>query len=209
MTDPALTSEKSEPRIEQMSQKLGFDLEIIGDGEYVKLRRFSSYYIPTFCFYSYRGKDLLTSSQKVPSWQHVIHEFNENIFSGFVNEQSSILAPSDCAYAMLVLQSEPFRVKMNGALILNDVQNYRIRHVDYETFAQEEFFIEPTDERMELFCKFPKYAYQHEARLCLLNNRQPSVSSRFDLNIGPWNEGGCSLLREQVYMEVKTRLKRL
>lgn len=191
-----------DPRINQMKTKLENDLEIIEDGQFVKLRRKSSYFIPTFCFYSYRGIDLVENSNKTAGQQQVSHYFDDRIFSGFADDSVRNTLASDRSYSMLILQAEPFKNKVYCAFARNEIENGYIRHVDYTEFAKEVFFIEPTEAREELFHKFPKYAYQHEARICLMNNLLPSIYDRYSLDIGPWIEGrDGAFIRNQVYFE--------
>jgi len=59
-----------------------------------------------------------------------------------------------------------------------------LSHINYSLFENEEFYIEPTDQRKELFYKFPKYSYQREARILLNGLKINNIDARYTLNIG-------------------------
>jgi hypothetical protein len=137
-------------KISRMEDKLGEDLEIINDGEFRKLRRKSSYLIPTFCFYLLQAHDLLNilpiGSDSIIGWNEISHYFDNRIFTGFVDDSvRNTLASADRIYSMLAMQVEPFKNKVCFALARNEIENGFIRHVNYTEFAKEEFFIEPTE----------------------------------------------------------------
>lgn len=139
--------------------------------------------------------------------QQISHYFDNRIFSGFANDTVRNTLASDRTYSMLILHVEPFKFKVGSALALNKIDNAIIRHVNYKEFEKEEFFIEPTDKREELFYKFPKYAYQHEARICLMNNPLHSINDRFALYIGPWADGrDGALVRNQLYFKMNAEI---
>ncbi|MEK4105589.1 hypothetical protein NST28_16035 [Paenibacillus sp. FSL R10-2791] len=192
------------PKIQEMKDRLVEDLEIIKDADpaYVKLRRKSSYLIPTFCLYSYRGYDLLDNEIVKPGKQRIAHFFDNRIFSAFADDKVRNVMSSENTFSMLVLQAANLKYKVLGAALLYK-KPITIKHVNYTEFEKDEFFIEPTDNRDELFYKFPKYAYQYEARICMVHNLLPSVKDRLSLYIGPIieNKDGF-LIRSQVSFSI-------
>jgi hypothetical protein len=180
---------KGNPKIKEMASKLKDDLEIIEDGDYVKLRRKSTYFIPTFCFYTFKPTDVLKKDINGTGWQKFRHDFDERMYSGFSLEDVTTL----------IIQPEPFKNQVQDSLSKQNIK-FKTRHINYTEFEKEEFFIEPTDNRDELFYKYPKYAYQNETRVCLLNNSMNNIEDRFPVNIGDLGED-CHVIRQQFYYE--------
>lgn len=195
---------KGNPKIEEMAIKLKDDLEIIEDGEYVKLRRQSSYYIPTFCFYSLKGSDL-TTGIKQTGWQKVKHNFDENMYSGFSKDEVRNVLHPNFVPTTLIIQPAPFKHLLNIELLKQNIQ-FVIKHINYTEFKKEEFFIEPTPSRTELFYKFPKYEYQHETRICLINHPMNDIYKRLNFNIGPLLKEESFMLTEKFYSVLNTNI---
>jgi hypothetical protein len=193
---------KDDPRIQEAADLVKKDLEVIEDGDYVKLRRKSSYFIPTFCFYSYRGKDLLDNDIRQAGKQIISHYFDERMYSGFSPDEVRNVINSDLSPASLFIHPAPFRYILAGALYIKGIQ-FELRHIDYELFKNDEFYIEPTDKREELFYKFPKYAYQKEARVCLINNPLPSYYERFNLSLGELPDDCATFIPKKFYFQVE------
>lgn len=174
---------RNDPRVAECEKQFGKDLEIIKYGEYVLLRRKSSLFIPTFCFYSYRGTDLLENVRK-PGRQTITHYFDERVFSGFTKDEVRNVVSMEYMPTSLIIQARPFHEQVVNAARRERI-SAEIRHIDYTEFESDEFFIEPTSQREELFYKFPKYSYQKEARIVLHGMKLPTIYERFTLNIGP------------------------
>lgn len=194
---------ETDPRIEQCRGKLGEDLEILPDGDFVLLRRKSTYFIPTFCFYSFRGLDLLQNATR-PGLQQVRHDFDERMYSGFSSNAVLNVHPDD-APATLIIQARPFYEQiMQG--IRREGFGIEISHINYTLFENEEFYIEPTDQRKELFYKFPQYSYQREARILLHGLKINNLNERYTLNIGPLSDEDTPLVAGiKMYFEVSAR----
>ena len=85
-----------------------------------------------------------------------------------------------------------------------------ISHINYTLFEDEEFYIEPTDQRKELFYKFPKYSYQREARILLLGLEISNCNERHTLNIGPLSDEDAPLVAGiQMYFEITADIEEL
>lgn len=179
---------KSDPRIEKMKRKLGEDLEIIEDLEYVMLRRKSAKLIPIFCFFHYEIQNLREGSLGEVGEDNLVPislEFDKRMFTGFSEEGN--VAEEDRLETICVY-TEPFikHVKRIVKSPFGSVKNAEMHRVDYSKRKSEEFFIEPTEEYTELFCKDESYAYQHEGRIALLNMRFDSTVERIDIETEPF-----------------------
>lgn len=174
---------KGDSRIREAAERLKDDLEIISDGEYVKLKRKSTYFVPTFCFYSYRVKDSLSTNIQKSGVQQIQHKFDDKMFSEFSSDPIRNVLSTESYPATLIIQVEPFKYLLGGELLKQGI-DHQIKHINYTEFEKDEFYIEPTERREELFYKFPKYSYQKEARVCLHRNLQNNLYDRFNLNIG-------------------------
>lgn len=189
---------KGNSKIQEVANQLKDDLETIDDGDYVKLRRKSSYFIPTFCFYSNRGIDLLNSAIQNAGIQEITQYFDERMYSGFSPDTVRNVLNPDSSSSCLTFQVEPFKYLLGGELAKRKI-DYEIRHINYTEFEKDEFFIPPTERRDELFYKFPKYSYQREARVCLINSPMNDVYKRFDLDISAIPEDYAILLRNKKF----------
>lgn len=79
--------------------------------------------------------------------------------------------------------------------------------VNVKTVNYEEFWIEPTEKYDELFYKTPKYAYQHECRICIYHKKLQSIFDRYDLKIIPIQKEDYGLVFEPVYMEFDSNIE--
>lgn len=190
---------KGDSRISQVSEQLLDDLEIIDDGDYVKLRRKSSYFIPIFCLYSYRGIDVLNNEIEKPGVQTVFHYFDENMYGGFSQDTVRNVLSFGSSQTTLIMQVLPFQCLLARALAKKGV-DYEIRHINYEEFEKDEFFIEPTEERNELFYKFPRYSSQKEVRVRLSNSSNNDIYDRVNLKIGSFPNGDTYLHPGKLFM---------
>ncbi|WP_066255577.1 hypothetical protein [Neobacillus drentensis] len=192
---------KGDKKIKEMQAKLKDDLEIIDDGEYVMLRRWSSYYIPTFCFYSFRIVDMLDNDITETGFQTIHHYFDDRMYSGFGTRSVRNVLSKDNVPAYLILQVKPFIENLMKNLALS-VIGAEIRHINYTEYQKEEFFIYPTERRDELFYKFPKYAYQKEARVCLVRKPLNNIQERLNIYIDPMDEKDAFITKDEFHFGV-------
>ena len=198
---------KTDPRIKQCREKLGEDLEILPDGDFVLLRRKSTYFIPTFCFYSFRGLDLLQNVTR-SGLQQVRHDFDERMYSGF-SSKAVLNVHSDDVPATLILQVRPFQEQVVQA-VRREGFGVDISHINYTLFENDEFYIEPTHQRKELFYKFPKYSYQKEARILLHGIEMNNFNERYTLNVGPLSDEDANLASGiKMYFEMTADIEEL
>lgn len=193
---------KGDLRIKECRIKLGDDLEEIYVNDFVFLRRKSTYLIPTFCFYAVKEVDLVENVDKA-GWQKVRYDFDERMYSGFFN---SGLALDN--FSTLAIQPRPFFEYIEK----KEQFDFRIikRPINYTEFKKEEFFIEPTDERDELFYKFPKYSYQKEARIILPDIKMLNLEDRYNLDIEPLPKEDIKIIKGiEVYIEFNLNIEEL
>lgn len=175
-------------RICEFKAKLGHDLEIIPDGDYVLLRRNSAKYKPIFCFYNLKVKDVLALDiNESNTITENKHEFDNRVFSGFSESMNcKNVIRDDRQPTFIGLKVYAF-MKNVLCYLLNE--NYAIdcHSINYDHFRNETFIIEPDEHYNELFYKFPSYAYQHEGRIMLknfefhyYNERKNILFPRFD-----------------------------
>jgi hypothetical protein len=197
---------KGDSRIDRMKKQLGDDLEIIDDGEYVKLRRWSSYYIPTFCFYSYKASDILASDVKKTGWQKITHYFNENMYKGFGDYAIRNVLSIENRPAQLMIHAEPFANNLKKNLVTQCL-GAEIHNINYTEFKKEEFFIEPTPRREELFYKFPKYSSQNETRVCLVFESLDYLDQRKPFKINSFSDNETYIFHEPTFFEVNVDIQ--
>lgn len=191
-----------DPKIEEMSNLLGKDLEIIEDNDYILLRRKSSKFKPIFCLYAYTAEDALNDGNITKEGEVTIrHDFNNQMFMGFASSTNLLVLREDYRFSLVMLQPEPFVQRIRMAMFLNNLP-YTMKRVNYSLFEQETFFIQPTDNYDELFYKFPQYAYQHEARICLKQKKLWSVFDRYNLNIGKLSKEDYNVIHTKAYFTV-------
>lgn len=162
---------KSDSRIAEYSVKLRGDIEIINDGEYVKLRRKSTYYIPTFCFYTIKAADLLKYENIELGNQRIPFHPDDRMFTYFSScGQLSNVLSNDYVYSQLVIQPAPFKYSLMEHLIMNGY-DFKMGSINYTEFEKEEFFIEPTNKREELFISFQGLVINRRlGYVCIIQN---------------------------------------
>lgn len=199
-----------DPRVDRMIKQLGKDLEQIEDGDYVILRRRSAKLKPIFCMYSYTAGDVLSDGAISSSGaQNVRHDFDEKMYSGFSDNLAikNVISNSH-RFTQLTFQPKTFIDQFAKAMRLKGIK-YVMKPVDYELFREETFFIEPTDQYDELFYKFPKYSYQLEARICLIDMKFNCIFDRQNIQIGALPSKSYWMTYNPLYMKVKINTKKL
>ncbi|PKM78520.1 MAG: hypothetical protein CVU90_01935 [Firmicutes bacterium HGW-Firmicutes-15] len=186
---------KGNPKIQEVADTLKDDLEVIDDGAYVKLRRKSSYLVPVFCFYRIKTSDI-TKNVTAAGKQKVTYNFDERIFSSFAHSKEVInVLQHDFVPSILTIQPGPFVCVLSEALFKKNIK-YSMHDVDYSKFAEEEFFINPTDKRDELFCKYPRYKYQFETRICLHDIYLKDTNDRYNLLVRRLSDEDAPLIEK-------------
>jgi hypothetical protein len=128
---------KGHSRIREAAEQPKDDLEIIPDGEYLKLRRKSTYFIPTFCFYSCRVKDLLSTNIKKAGIQQIQHKFDDKMFNGFSSDPIRNILSFESYPTMLIIQVEPFKYLLGGELLKQGI-DHQIKHINYTESEKDE-----------------------------------------------------------------------
>lgn len=175
--------------IAEMQELLGNDLELIDDNDFMMLRRRSAKYVPVFCVYGYKGVDVLND---IPEHEitigkhHVIHEFDERMYSGFSDslEVKNVISDSH-RFTQLAIRVPEFMVRLYEHAFFDNIQ-FEMHPIDYKTMRDEEFFIEPNRYYKELFYKFPRYSYQIEARITIPGERLLFTHDRRNVKVRPF-----------------------
>ena len=192
---------KTDPRITEMKNYLGRDLETIEDGEFLFLRRKSAKFRPIFCIYAYTADDVLKNNSILKAGKQKIRfSFDDRIYNGFANSSIKNVVSDLHRFTVLFLQPYPFieRIKLS----LSSLQiPYELRRVHYRDIHNEVFFIEPTPQYDELFNKDISYEYQHEARLCLVGEKLKDVFDRYTLRIERTVADDCHACHCEIYVE--------
>lgn len=199
-----------DPRIRKMKSELGRDLEQLEDGDYIILRRRSAKLKPIFCMYSYTAGDILSDGSVNSSGVHKVrHDFDEKMYSGFSESLAIKNVISDShRFTQLTFHPKPFVEQFKKTMKVNGIK-YVMKPVNYELFEQNTFFIEPTDQYDELFYKFPKYKYQLEARICLVDMKFGCIFDRKNIQIGELPSGDYWMTHNPLYMQLEIITKKM
>lgn len=194
--------QNNNPKIQEMKNKLGKDLEILPDNNYCFLRRKSAKLKPIFCFFSYTAEDALHDKQpgKIGK-QRVRLNFDQRMFNGFAPSSIRNVISNSHMFTLVYLSPRSFIERIKCFLLSNP---YKMDQIEYISLNNEEFFIEPTDEYNELFYKSKTYCYQHEARICLLGIKFSNIFDRYPLHIGKLNAKDYKKCHIPVYIELET-----
>ena len=189
------------PKILEMKEKLGSDLEIVPDGDYSLLRRRSAKFKPIYCAYAYTAGDAIKNKTgKKLGKQKVKFEFDSRMYEGFSGMIDSNVVNDPNRFALLFLQPKPFIDRIEGALNQKKL-TYKMSRVKYIDMTSEEFFIELTDNYDELFHKSIEYEYQHEVRICLTGLKFKSVYARYPLIIFRLTNQDFELMHSKICVE--------
>lgn len=202
----------SDPRISDMIEKLGDDLEILTDTQqYVMLRRKSAKLKPIFCLYGYKNADALNdcTNPKIGN-NYIKHIFHDEMYSGFSNSLLAYNVISDAYRFTQVSFVKPsaFVNRIKIALAIKGI-GYKMDNVNYTEFEKDTFFIEPTSSYRELFYKFPRYKHQHECRICLKNMLFENIFERYNLEIPKLSNDEYRITHTPFYMTTNAVLKRI
>ena len=200
---------RNDPRIKKCEDMLKEDLEIIEDGAYLKLRRYSSNLIPTFCFYSLRPTELLEQNDVSKGNNLLRYNIDERIFNSFANKAQGSILKSQYTYSQLIIQPAVLVCLLTKSVYLDNRKEgivLKTKYIDYSIKENEEYYIEPTEERLELFAKESRYKYQNEARICLLNKKLGSIFERYNFKIDKLNDESAQILRSEVYLQIEAEV---
>lgn len=198
----------SNPKINEMYEKLGKDLEIINDGDYSLLRRKSAKLRPIFCAFAYTVEDSLKSNTIVkPGAQKLRFEFDKRMYEGFSNYIESKVVTDLYRFTLLYVQPKPFVDSIKQVLRLKNTP-YKMKRVEYIDM-KEEFYIELTDNYDELFYKSKDYEYQHEMRICLTGGKFKNIFERYPLRIQKINKKDFYLFYDKIFVEFIADIQQL
>jgi len=184
---------KDDERIQIAKETLGRDLEIIVDdeteGEYVYLRRRSAKLKPIFCIYACTAGDLLEdniANIEKTGWQLLPHTFDDKMYGGFSQTyQFNNVMNEKKRFTQLLIDAKAFIDRIRYGLFFES-KAYKMEKLNYDEFKKETFYIEPTNEYLELFYKRPEYRYQHEARIVLIADKFNTINDRYNLKVVPF-----------------------
>lgn len=192
----------SNPKIIEMRNKLGDDLEEIADGDFTFLRRESAKVKPIFCVFSYTAENVLQDGKIAkPGTQVVRFNFDQRMYDGFVTPSAINVVSDSHRFTLSLFQPKPFIDKVEKALLIKQ-KPYKVERINYIPMSQGEFFIEPTDDYRELFTKSKNYKYQHEERICLIKESFRTESERYLLHVGRFNKEDYFTFHDVVNIEI-------
>lgn len=170
---------KNDERIKKCKDDFGEDLEIIDDGEFVYLRRKSSELVPILCLYGIKEENF--TAKEID--EHTVDfefEFPDDMYKHFSGDQKS---------SALFIQANPFKKAIQDVLSKRGIK-YHMKFVKYIDKKNDEFYIEPTDSRCELFYKTrgDTYDWQQEVRIILSSILMNSESKREEIAFEKMND---------------------
>lgn len=169
-------------------------MEIIDDREFVYLRRKSSKLVPILCLYGIKEENFTAKELD----EHTVDfefEFPENMYKHFSGDQKS---------SALFIQAAPFEKAIQNALSKRAIK-YQMKLVKYIDKKNDEFYIEPTDSRCELFYKTRgnTYDWQQEVRIILPSMLTNSESKREEIAFGKMSDNDIALLDVRVKLHIR------
>lgn len=188
------------PLIQKMSEKLGDDLEKIGDGGYTLLRRKSCRKIPVLCLYGMYKEDaeeIESSISDDGTVQSTIQfQLANKMYDEFLNSGSSNKGKVE-PWSM-GMSLEHFQSAIERELDKIGVLHRAVK-IKYDLFENEEFFIEPTDAYNELQHKSVRLNYQKEIRWILPDIRQ---SDKFILEYTPLSKESSGIAKGKIVFKI-------
>ena len=188
----------NDKRIDELKAKLGSDLEIIEENGYILLRRHSSKNIPIFCIYGIYSNDLqyIDEPQENPKkpgeyLAKVRIDISDKMYRKFLQDSDVWGFYASAGHFFEAIEEMLHKEKVD----------FCKRKVNYSLFENDEFFIEPTDDYPELGYKFPKFAYQNEARI-VLNKYQ---KDRWVRKYTPLSDNSANISNCELYMEANCK----
>ncbi len=187
--------EKTNPKIDEMSKRLGKDLEIIEDGDYVLLRRKSCRSKQVFCLYGLYIEDAILIKETDLGEGKVLNKYilipSKKMFGDFLNgNNTTSISTWGVSFSLGHLQRR-FEEKLEEKGI-----GCQLVKVKYDFADNDEFFIEPTDDYQELGYKTKRLSYQKEARFILSKELKGNI-----LNFIPLSDGEPHELKNGIYFK--------
>ena len=195
-----------DPRINEMKQKLGRDLESIKYNDYILLRRKSARLIPIFCMYGYKEDDIIDDIIEPEIGKNIaVHKFDERMYIGFaksINARNVVV--KSCRFTQLALRVPEFIMRL---VEHNAWNKFEMHPVNYKYFEQDTFFIEPTRSYKELFYKFPDYKYQLETRISIPSIQLVTCADRYEVEIREFKDDDYRKSYEPIVFKTTVTLK--
>ena len=171
---------RTDTRVQKAILELGSDLELIDDGDYVYLRRYSVKKIPVFCIYMIDGETLVKNIDSAG-----VHDveivFDSRLVKGFSKCDSY---NEDEHINILSIYPEQFITPIFSYCLEQDIKIKRDK-VIYKNIHGD-YYIEPTDKYDELFVKDICYDYQQEERMILPREQVYGENNRYNLDLKPF-----------------------
>lgn len=177
--------------------EFGKDLEVIPDGEYVFLRRYSSRKFLAFCMYGIKNSELGITEIYKNAEGKLMGKFHyaisHKMYEGFLQDGSvtADVAGYYCSAGHMINAVE-------SALDAKKLFWHR-GLVSYDIDLNSEFFIEPNEEYQELFHKRKELQYQHEIRFLVPNQGNAEKGMVIDYIVPSTHSGNCA--RGELYIE--------
>ena len=129
--------------------------------------------------------------------------FDKRLFDNFSVPVGCKVVRDEFRFTSMFIQPEKFvnRIKKAFEICGN---KYKMQAIDYQTFKNDTFLIEPNGNYDELFYKFPNYAYQKEGRICVSDLSFHNINERWTLPVIPFFKGDYEIAHNNMYMKLST-----
>ena len=186
---------KDDSRLDDLRQHLGSDLEIIDDGEYVILRRYSTRNIPIFCTYGVLRDEITIDPESVHlEGRELIgtarYDFPSKIYDGFLDDDDVWGFYCSAGHLHAEIEKSLNRCKIR----------FSKAKISYDIDLSKEFLLTIDDSYLEVTHKRIDLSYQHEIRYFLLGFPQ---TKEYLLTYTPLSENSCGIAPRSLYMELK------
>ena len=185
---------KTDARLHELRERLGADLEIIDDGDYVLLRRYSTRNIPIFCTYGVLREEITINPDSVHREGGKMigtarYDFPDKIYDGFLDDDD--VWGFYCSAGHL-------HTEIEKALTHNKIRFEKAK-ISYDIDLSKEFLLTIDDSYPEVTHKRMDLSYQHEIRYYLLDFPQ---AKEYLLTYKPLSDSCCGIAPKALYMEL-------
>lgn len=192
---------KSDLRLNYIKKKLGDDLEMIDDGDFVFLRRYSARKKHVFCMYGVLRSDIILDQSSVfcenGEWiGKGRYNFPEEIYTNFLDDNDVWGFYSSAGHFCDEIEKSLKEKKLE----------FRKAKIIYDIDINSEFMLDLNDTYSELNHKRKDLDYQHEIRYVVLNN---SEEQAFSLSYVAPDNNSCGISSCQLYMEMNCKCYKL
>lgn len=189
--------EASSSLVKKYQEIFGDDLEIIPDGDYVFLRRYSSRDYLALCMFGIKNTDLKVTSVYEDGAGNCMGNFHYDIphkmYDGFLQDGAPIsdVAGYYCSAGHFI---EAIETALNRAGL-----RWKRSMVSYDIELSSEFLIEPNKDYQELQHKRKELQYQHELRFLVPKLGECEKGISLEFAVPSAHSGNCAM--GELYIE--------